>query len=126
MDRTHEIAQIAYSLFEHRGHAHGRDGVDWFLAERIFDTIRGRQVAPTRRPLGSGPKPSQGGPAAPQRDQEARTILREASDERGRAAVAADLGYRSTSAVDSGLRPPFAHPRTPISAGRGRTIPPRC
>ncbi len=40
-----EVAQVAYQLFEQRGHGHGWDQQDWFRAEQI---VRQRQRKASR------------------------------------------------------------------------------
>ena len=39
----HEVAQVAYELYQRRGGTHGDDRQDWFEAERIVRTRRRSQ-----------------------------------------------------------------------------------
>ena len=39
----HEVAQLAYELFQRRGGVHGYDRQDWFEAERVVRQRRSRR-----------------------------------------------------------------------------------
>jgi hypothetical protein len=105
----HDVtARIAYSLFEHRGYAHGRHQDDWFLAERIIEVFGGPVAAPAPTPAKKPRKTSVTAKAralATSAD-EARALerLADAVARDGRAAVAAQLGYGSSSSVGRLLR----------------------
>jgi hypothetical protein len=108
MDRTQLVSRIAYSLFEHRGAAHGRDLDDWFCAELLVSVCleagAKKRTAPPRQAIREL--------AAPGIERRALDLLEEAADEKGRAAAAATLGYSSTSVVSALLQGRRALERT--------------
>lgn len=102
MDRAALTATIAYALFEHRGHVHGRDRDDWFQAERIVEACR---AVPALQGAGrSAPRPASTALASADLERRALEVLTEATARDGRAATAAALGYASTGVVSDVLR----------------------
>ena len=114
MDRHELTARIAYQLFEHRGHAHGRDREDWSLAEAFLSLLE--PASPGEPPAGAAlaapaaarPRArAQLGPRAlarPERERAALERLAAAVAREGRAALAARLGWASTGPVGALLR----------------------
>lgn len=101
MDHVALTATIAYSLFEHRGHVHGRDRDDWLQAERILAACAALTVqAPGR----AAPRQVATELASTDLERRALEVLADAAARDGRAATAAALGYASTGVVSDVLR----------------------
>ena len=125
MDRHALTSLIAYQLFEHRGHAHGRDREDWSLAEAFLGLIQPAEAVAGGSPVAAEPPGGEADPspraepasrarpvpalgrralARPERERAALELLARAVGRDGRAAVAARLGWGSTGPVGALLR----------------------
>lgn len=96
-------ARIAYHLWESRGKTHGRHVEDWCLAEHIvtacLEVAAGRRKRAPRRTPRTRATAARGSVQA-----RALDLLERSIGNLGRARVAADLGYSSTSSVGRLLR----------------------
>jgi len=121
-DRARLTTQIAYRLYLHRGGRHGNALGDWVLAEQLVSLVEALLVIESAAPESASPgataAPAAEGSAAPQGpprggdrrraseeiSRRALAMVEAAVEAEGRAAVAEQLGYASTSSVGKLLR----------------------
>ncbi|HBP20557.1 MAG TPA: hypothetical protein DEA08_22550 [Planctomycetes bacterium] len=115
-DRASLTTQIAYRLYLHRGRHHGNALADWVLAEQLVALVEALLViesvsegapAAAEGADQAPPSPPQGGDrrrASEEVSRRALALVEAAVESSGRAVVAEQLGYASTSSVGKLLR----------------------